>query len=82
MSKKILAVIIILLFIVTTISPSTGKDIEHITTNYTFESDNGSKVLSACDHLVYFGGDYNGFWDCWLYEGRLNEILNSSCLCY
>ena len=82
MNRKLLAIITFLLFIITIIGPSTGKDIEFLPKIYPLESENHSKELLTCDHLVYFGGHCDLPWECWLYEGKLNDILNSSCLCY
>lgn len=81
MNRKLLAITTILLFIITIIGPSTGKDIEFLPKIYPIESVNIPQELLTCDHLVYFGpGDCNDLWECRLYEGRLNDIINSSCL--
>ena len=83
MNRKLLAITTILLFIITIIGPSTGKDIEYLPNSYPPVSVNSSysQELLTCDHLVYFGRESGEPGDCGLYEGKLNDIENSSCVC-
>jgi hypothetical protein len=79
--QKSLILGIIILFIGMSIISSTAKNIESKIGNDS-ELENYKTKLQSCDHIVYFGGDWDNWWECALYKGKLNDIENSTCICY
>jgi hypothetical protein len=44
--------------------------------------ENRPEQLQTCEHLVYFGGHAEDQYDCFLYKGKLDDIQNSTCICW
>lgn len=80
MIKKLLAFVIVLSLIGINIVTSTENLEEDISARPPFESVDSIKESSSCGHTVYFGGS-NDPWECFIFEGTLNNTNNATCIC-
>ena len=78
---KMLVLGIIIIFIVMSIFTSSAKNPGLVSKNH-LEFVKNQKELQTCEHLVYFGGPTDNPWECALYKGTLNDIENSTCICW
>ena len=78
---KTLVLGIIILFFGMNIVSSTDNTSDYKSENQSYPIFDNKKVLSNCEHLVYFGGPTDSIFECELFKGTLNDIYYSTCIC-